>query len=128
MSKILIGLAAVGVTAMLTLPAPATAKERPADGVRNAEQMEFSSGRRARRHVRHYRHGRHFYGPRRVYSRSYYRPYRYAYSPYRYGYSRPYYASYGYPYYSYAYSPYYRPLYRPGPFISIGPFGIGFGF
>jgi hypothetical protein len=115
MSKILIGLAAAGVTAMLTLPAPAVAKERPADGVRNVEQMEFSARRRHRRVVRHY------HGPRHVY-RSY-RPYRYAYGPrYRY---RPYYSSYYYPYQSYAYAPYY---YRPGPFFSIGPFGIGFGF
>jgi hypothetical protein len=126
MSKILIGLAAAGVTAMLALPAPAIAKDRPADGVRNVEQMEFSAGRRVRRHV--WRH----HGPRRVYhrhwhARSWYRPYRHAYWPrYR---SWPYYASYSYPYYApyyaYAYSPYY---YRPGPFFSIGPFGFSFGF
>ena len=123
MSKILMGLAAAGVTAMLALPAPAIAKERPADGVRNLDQMEFSARRRHRRVIRHY------YGPRYGY-RSY-RPYRYAYGPrYRYrpyyaAYGYPYYASYGYPYHSYAYAPYY---YRPGPFFSIGPFGIGFGF
>src|SRR5688572_17388052 len=100
MSKILIGLAAVGVTAMLALPAPAVAKDRPADGVRNMEQLEVSS---ARRHKRRY--VRHYYGPRY----SYYRPYRYGYYQ---------------PYHSYAYSPYYR----PGPFVSVGPFGFGFGF
>jgi hypothetical protein len=125
MSKILIGLAAAGVTAMLALPAPAVANERPGDGVRNVEQMEFSARRRGRRVVRH------FYGPRRVYHRSWYRPYRYAYWP-RYSYYRPYYASYGYPYYSYAYSPYYYSpwYYRRGPHFAFGPFGfsIGFGF
>jgi hypothetical protein len=114
MSKILVGLAAIGMTAMLAVPVPAVAKDRPADGVRNMEQLEVSS---ARRHNR--RHVRRHYAPRRIYGgRSYYRPYRY-------GHYSPYYQ----PYNSYAYSPYYyRPYYRPGPFISVGPFGFGFGF
>jgi hypothetical protein len=134
----LIGLAAAGVTAMLALPAPAVAKERPADGVRNVEQMEFSARRRDRRVVIRS-------GPRRAYHRSFYRPHRYAYAPYRYAYHRPYRAYryayrpyrayryayapayYAYPYHTYAYAPYY---YRRGPHIGFGPFGfsIGFGF
>jgi hypothetical protein len=121
MSKILIGLAAIGVTAMLALPTPAIAKDRPADGVRNLEQMEFSSRHRKRRFIRHY------HGPRYGY-RSWYRPYRYAYWP-RHRYYRPYYASYYHPYYAYAYSPYYyRPYYHSGPFFGVGPFGFSFGF
>jgi hypothetical protein len=80
MSKILIGLAAIGVTAMLALPAPAIAKDRPADGVRNLDQLEMSSARRKyRRHVRRY------YAPRYYYSGPRYYPYdAYAYSPYYY--------------------------------------------
>jgi hypothetical protein len=109
MPKILIGLAAIGTAAMLALPAPAIATDRPADGVRNLEQLEVSSARRKKRRVI-----RHYYGPRY----SYYRPYRY-------GYYRPYYA----PYHAYAYSPYYyRPYYRSGPHFGFGPWGFHFGF
>ena len=103
MSKMIIGLAAIGTAAMLALPAPAVAKDRPADGVRNADQLEVSAARK-RRHVR--RH----YAPRY----SYYRPQRYSYY-------RPYYE----PYYAYGYSPYY---YRSGPHLGIGPGGFSFGF
>jgi hypothetical protein len=102
MSKVLIGLAAIGVTAMLALPAPAVAKDRPVDGIRSMEQLEFSSS-----HRKHRRHVRRYWGPRYSYSRRYYYPYdAYAYSPY---YNRPYY-------------------YRPGPYVGVGPWGFSFGF
>jgi hypothetical protein len=60
MSKILAGLAVLAAIVILSLPAPASAAERRADGVRNVEQFEFSSHRRRYRH-RH--HVRRYYGP-----------------------------------------------------------------
>jgi hypothetical protein len=98
----MIGLAAAGVAALLAMPLPAVAIERPADGVRNLNQTEFSAARRKRRVVRRY------VGPR-----YYYRPY--------------YYRHYD-PYYAYGYYPYHRRYYRPGPFVGFGPGGFSFGF
>ena len=101
MSKMLATCAAVAVTALIALPAPAGAAERSAAGVKQAEQIEISS---ARRH--HRRYVRRYYAPRPYY------------------YSRPYYA----PYRAYGYDPYYRPYYQPGFSLGVGPFGFGFGF
>ena len=42
--------AAVALTAVFALPAPAVAAEKRADGVRNVEQMDVSSQRRYRRY------------------------------------------------------------------------------
>jgi hypothetical protein len=110
MSKILAGIAAFALTAMLALPGPASAAERRADGVRANDQAaptEFSS-RHRRWHRRHVV-VRRAYGPRFGYYPYYRRPY---YS----GFYRPAYA--GYPYYGgYSY-------YRPYPTFSIG-FGFG---
>jgi hypothetical protein len=50
--------AAVALTAVVALPAPAVAAEKRADGVRNVEQMDGSSQRRSRRD------GYRAYGPR----------------------------------------------------------------
>ena len=102
MSKMLVTCAAIAVTTMIALPAPAGAVEKSAPGVnKQTELTDISAARRIhRRYVRHY-----------------YRPY--------YGYSRRYYA----PYDAYAYDPYYsRPYYRPGVSVGVGPFGFGFGF
>ena len=99
MPKILIGLAAVGVTAMLALPAPAVAKDRPADGIRNMEQLEVSSARRKKR-----RYVRHYYGPR------------YYGGPYHYGYD------------AYAYSPYYYRAPGPYIGVGPWGFSFGFGY
>ena len=46
--------AAVAVTAVFALPAPAVAAEKRADGVRNVEQMDVSSQRRYRHKVSRY--------------------------------------------------------------------------
>ncbi len=85
MSKILSGLAVLAALVVLSLPAPASAAERRADGVRNFEQFEFSAHRRRYRH-----HARRYYAP----------------GPY-WGWGGP------RPYYGYAY-PYPRVYYYPG--------------
>ena len=101
MSKLLTTCAALAVTAMFALPAPANAAQNKA-GISQTAPTDISAARR----FHHY--GHHYYG-RRVYGRSYYAPYRaYAYDPYY----RP-------------YRPYY---YRPGVSVGVGPFGFGFGF
>lgn len=96
MSRLLATCAALAVTALVTLPAPAAnAADRNASLMKTAP-IEVSS---ARRHYRHHVYRR-YYGP-------------------RYGY-------YGGPYYgydAYAYSPYYRPAPYVG--FGIGPFGFG---
>jgi len=102
--KLLASAAAIGVAALISMgSANAAPEQHRADGMRNSDQIEVSS-RKRHRHYRSYR----YYGP----SYSYYGP-RY-YRPYAYD--------------SYAYSPYYRPYYRPGPYVGVGPGGIGFGF
>jgi hypothetical protein len=97
MAKTLLTLAAGAALFAFTLPGPADAAERRADGLRNnIEQTEFSSG-----HRRWHR--------KRVVVRRYHYPhYGYYGHPYAYGW--------GYPYY-----------YRPRPFIGfgVGPFGFG---
>jgi hypothetical protein len=114
MSRMLASAAAFALMAVLTLPSPAGATERRADGLRqnDSAMTEFSSQRRW--HRRHYVR-RHFWGPRRHFVR------RHFWGP-RFGYWGP----------RYAYSPYhYRPW--PGPFhahAGFGPvvsFGVGFG-
>jgi hypothetical protein len=107
MNRVLAICAGVAVSAMIAGAAPAGAAEGKTQsktlGVAQAGEVEISS---ARRH-RGWRH-RHHWNGRRYYGRPYYR---------NYGYYRPH----GY------YRPYYRPYYyRPGPFISFGPFGFGF--
>ena len=97
--------AAVAVTAVFALPAPAVAAEKSADGVRNVEQMDVSSQRRYRRY------GYRAYGPRY----------------YRYGYYRPYRSYYRAPYYAYGPS-YYNPYYGPRVGVGVGPIGFGFRF
>lgn len=104
MSKFLAGLAALTLAGAAMMPLQASAAERNTGtatkvSTNNAVQStEISSQRRYYRH-RHYG----YYGQRR-----YYGP-RYG------GYYRPY-PSYGYPY----------GYYRPGPFVSFGPFGLRF--
>lgn len=101
MSKLLTTCAAVAVTAMFALPAPASAAQSKAAGISQNAPTDISAARRF------HRYGHHYYG-RRVYGRSYYAPYR-----------------------AYAYDPYYRPYrhyYRPGVSVGVGPFGFGFGF
>ena len=105
MSKLLAGVASVGLLVALSLPVPAAAAEKAA-GLRTdqAAPTDVSSRRYRRRVV--------------VVRRAYYPRYRYygGYYPYSYGY--------GYPYYSSYYSPAYYPRYYYG-----GPaFSIGFGF
>jgi hypothetical protein len=103
MKKLLAGAAAIGVAALISMgSASAASQQHRPDGMRNSDQIEVSSARRHYR--RYYYHGPRYgyYGPR------YYRPY--------YGYN------------AYGYSPYYRPYYRPGPYVGVGPGGIGFGF
>jgi hypothetical protein len=100
MSKLLATCAAVAVTAMVALPAPASAAEHHAAGVTRTMPTDISAARRM--HHRYYRHH---------YVRRYY--------GHRYGYA---------PYNAYAYDPYYRPYYRPGFSVGVGPFGFGFGF
>lgn len=99
MSKLLAALAVTGAMALVALPAPASADDRRADGIQNAQvgDWEFSDHRRR---YRRYYYGRRYWGPR-YYARPYYAPY-------------------------YAYSPYYR--YRPWgwPGYGYGP-GVGFG-
>ena len=97
MTKILATCAAVALTAAFALPAPATAAEKRADGVRNQDQIEVSSQRR-------------------------YRRYGYRYGP-RYGYYRPYRSYYNAPYYAYA-PRYYRPGVSVG--VGPLGFGFGF--
>jgi hypothetical protein len=107
MKKLLGMCAAAALTAAFALPAPATAAEKRADGLRPSDQVtEFSAQRRKyRRQVHRY------YAPR---------------YGYRYGYRhRPHY--YDAPYYAYA-PRYYRPYYRPGVSVGVGPFGFGLGF
>jgi len=101
MSKMLATCAAIAVTALIALPAPAGAVEKSAPGVtKQTELTDVSAARRVyhRRYVRH--HYRPYYGYR-------YRPY--------YGYRPGHYATYS----AYAYYPQYRPY---------GPFGFGFGY
>ena len=105
MTKFLAGAAAIGVATLISMgSANASPQQQKADGMRNAEQIEVSAQRR-HRHYHGYRH----YGPRHGYygGPRYYRPH--------YGYN------------SYGYNPYYRPYYRPGPYVGVGPGGIGFG-
>jgi hypothetical protein len=98
MSKILVGCAALALTAAFALPVPAVAAEKRAAGVHNQDQIEVSDQRR--RYRRAYR----YYGPRYRYARPYY-------------YDAPY----------YAYGPrYYRPYYGPSVGVGVGPFGFGF--
>ncbi len=104
-------LGAVGIVALMAMPAGATT-QAPSNGLQNRsgiEKTEFSS---QRRHYRHRHHGyRRYYGPRRYYG---YRGPRY-WGP-RYGYYRPY----GY---------YGRPYYRPGVSLGFGGgprFGVWF--
>lgn len=106
MTKLLASVAAIGAAALISMsPANAASQQQRADGMRNSDQIEVSA---QRRHYRHY-YGHRYYGPRYgYYGPRYYRPY--------YGYN------------SYAYSPYYRPYYRPGPYIGVGPGGVGLGF
>ena len=101
MSKILIGIAALGLIGAASLPLPANAAGRH-DGVSKAQTTDVS----AQRHWRRY--GYRCYGPR-----PYYGPRRY-YGP-RYGYYG------GYPAYGYGY-PY--GYYRPDIGVGIGPFGF----
>ena len=87
MSKMLATCAAIAVTALIALPAPAGAVEKSAPGVtKQTELTDISAARRVyhRRYVRHH-----------------YRPY--------YGYRPGHYATYS----AYAYDPQYRPY---GPF------------
>jgi len=100
MSKLLAGVASIGLLVALSLPVPASAAQRT-DGIRAADQAsttDLSAYYRRRIYRRH------------IVIRRYYRPH--------YVYSSPYY--YGYPYASYGYSPYYY----SAPAIS---FGFGFG-
>jgi len=101
MKKLLATCAVLTFAAAFTLPAPAVAAEKRADGVHNQDQIEVSDQRR--RYRRAYRG----YGP-------------------RYGYYRPHY--YNAPYYAYAPRPYYRPYYGPRVGVGVGPFGFGLGF
>ena len=97
MSKMLSVLVAIFALAIATLPGPADAAQRKADGVRNLDQYEFSSVRRKRRYVRRYPVRRYYVQP------NYYGPY--GYQPYGY-------QPYGY----------YRPA--PFPFFPFFPFFI----
>jgi hypothetical protein len=96
--------AAIAVTAMIALPAPASAASNKASGVTQTQTAPTDISA-ARRHYYRGRHWGHRYGYR-VYGRPYY----------------------GGPYNAYAYDPYYRPYYRPGVSVGVGPFGFGFGF
>ena len=99
MSRILAGIAALGLVGLAAMPVTATAAERQ-DGVTksNVQSTDLSS-----RHRRWHRHRYGYYRPH------YYRPYR------RYYYGAP------YPYYGYGY-PY--GYYRPGLAFGLGPFGF----
>lgn len=111
---------AAALAACFVLPGPAQSAEQKADGLRNSDQIEVSSAQRHHRYV--HRHWRPHYA-HRPYYRPYYRSYSYHGAPYhRSYYGRPYYG--GGPYYAYA-SPYRYDA--PGPFVSVGPFGFGFG-
>jgi hypothetical protein len=118
MSRMLAGAAAFALTLVLTLPGPAAATERRADGLRqnDAAMTEFSSQRRW--HRRHFVR-RHVWGPRRAYwgPRRFWGP-RYAYPYWR----RPVYA-----YSPYYYRPWRRPYYAHAGFGPVVSFGIGFG-
>lgn len=106
MSKLLAGIAGLGLLGLAAMPVTATAAERH-NGITTtpaAQSTELSSQRRHWRH-RHYGY-RPYYGPRRYYGPGY-------------GYYRP------YPSYGYYGSPYY---YRPRPFVSFGVGPLGFVF
>ena len=100
MSKLLATCAAVAITAMLALPAAASAAEHHTAGCyqNHADRHQRRAAYAPPLYRRHY--VRHYYGS-------------------RYGYA---------PYNAYAYDPYYRPHYRPGFSVGVGPFGFGFGF
>ncbi|MEI8150544.1 MAG: hypothetical protein WCG92_02975 [Hyphomicrobiales bacterium] len=68
MTRILATCAAAAITAIIALPAPASAAERGAAGIKQSAELTDVSA--ARRHRRGY--ARHYYGPRRYYSRPYY--------------------------------------------------------
>ena len=97
MSKLLATCAAVAITAMVALPAPASAAEHHTAGVTRTVPTDISAARRI--HHRYYRHH---------YVRRYWGP--------RYGYYAPYNA--------YAYDPYYRPGFSVG--VGPFGFGFGF--
>jgi hypothetical protein len=109
MSKLLAGCAGALLLCALSLPVPAGAAERRADGIHAyAGSYEMSAHRR--RYVRRYWRPRYAYwGPRR-----YWRP--------RYGYWGPRYRYWG-PRYGYYRPWYYRP--RPAFGVYVGPFGFG---
>ena len=78
MSKMLATCAAIAVTALIALPAPAGAVEKSAPGVtKQTELTDISAARR----VYHRRYVRHYYRPYYVYSYPHYWPY---YRPYAY--------------------------------------------
>ena len=68
MSKMLATCAAIAVTAMIALPAPADAAEKSAPGAKQNELTDISAARR----VYHRHYVRHAYRP--YYSRGYYAP------------------------------------------------------
>jgi hypothetical protein len=102
MTRILAGIAALGIMGAAALPFPASAAEQKS-GISNesAQLTEVSS---QRRYYGHRYYGRRYLGPR-YYARPYWGP--------------RYYGGYGYPYYGY------RGYYRPGLAFGIGPFGFG---
>jgi hypothetical protein len=90
-----------------------------------------------RRHYHHFRYVRQYRPAFAFYHRTTYRPY---YRPYYRSYPafatyrpfyRPYHRRWYRPWYAYYrpayYSPWYEPYYGPRTFVSIGPFGFGFG-
>jgi hypothetical protein len=82
MSRILVVCAAFALVLMLSLPGPASAADRRADGLRNNDMTEVSSHRRRFRRVVVVR--RPYWRPRPVLLRPlpYWDPYPYAYHPY----------------------------------------------
>jgi hypothetical protein len=99
MSKFLGASAALAVTAVFALPAPALASTQGAAAAKPAGLSDISAARRHHHYRHHWRHPRY-------YGRYYYRPYNaYAYDPY-----------------------YYGPYYRPGPYVAFGPLGFSFGW
>ncbi len=109
MTKLIGAIAGFAIAAFLAFPAQADTASRT-DGLRNAEQTEFSAKRRWKRH-RHWR-GRYYRGPRVYFGAPFYWGPRYYYwgPRYRYWPRYRYYRSY-YPYYGY---------YRPGISVSFG--------
>lgn len=101
MSRILLGLAALGTLALLSFATTSAGAAPKQSGVTNAEQVNLSARRYHRRYYRPYYR---FAGPRY----------------YAYGAPYPYYGGYGYyPYFRpYYYRPYY---YRPYPFFPFAP-------